>query len=161
PYDYPENIAAGLSAGSYAPPTSYSVESQAATGTAVKTFVVGFSMRSGLGANGGLSCNDILTPSGGPYTGYHSSICGTAGQAVPTAYSAYTSCCQLAKIAAAGGTSVPYFADTASDLSETFSAILAIVLQNTTTRAVPVQTPQLALTTGSAITPGSSLFLSS
>jgi type IV pilus assembly protein PilY1 len=142
PYDAPENIAAGLYAGSYNPSNGIpNAGSAAYSGNPVKTFVVGFSLSSGL--SGGGSCTDILTGTAPNYTGYDSSKCGSAGQSVPAAYSKYATCCELAKIASAGGTNFPYFADNQSDLNAALAAVLDVINgQSYTTRAVPVELGQ-------------------
>jgi type IV pilus assembly protein PilY1 len=147
PYDYPEAIAGGLFAGNYSPTPSANLGTTASmSGTSVKTFVIGFSLSSGLGSSGGGRCQDILTGTAPNFTGFDSSKCGAIGSPVAAGYSQYSSCCDLAKIAAQGGTSFPYFADSQDDLETAFGAILAIVKQNATSRATPVNMPQTSNT---------------
>jgi type IV pilus assembly protein PilY1 len=146
PYDYPEAIAGGLATGTYTPTVSANLASSTTqTGNPVTTFVIGFSLSSGL-PNGGGACTDILTGTAPNYTGFDKSKCGDIGQPVTTGYAQYSSCCDLAKIAAQGGSSYPYFADNQQDLESAFAAILAIVKAGSTTRATPVTMPQTANT---------------
>ncbi len=53
----------------------------------------------------------------------------------------FAACCELQKIAFAGGTTSAYFADTAGDLNKALGAIIASIAQNVTTRTVPAYSP--------------------
>jgi len=53
----------------------------------------------------------------------------------------FAACCELQKIAFAGGTNAAYFADTAGDLNKALGAIIASISQNVTTRTVPAYAP--------------------
>lgn len=53
----------------------------------------------------------------------------------------FAACCELQKIAFAGGTTAAYFADTAGDLNKALGAIIASIAQNVTTRTVPAYSP--------------------
>ncbi len=74
----------------------------------------------------------------------------------------FAACCELQKIAFAGGTSSAYFADTAGDLNKALGAIIASIAQNVTTRTVPAYSPATSSNINQN-TPNtnSSLFLSS
>jgi type IV pilus assembly protein PilY1 len=181
PYDYPQYIAKGLAAGSYDPTQGViNNESAAASGPPVKTFVVGFAPSSGFGDAGHTaSCNDILVPTGtdpdsGATTygvnyntgstvapmkcGQPSGLNGGGVDSGTPGDPTYATCCALAEIAVMGGTNQPYFADNQTDISTALSAILAIILQSTSTRATPVVLPQTA--TSNQGTYASSLFVS-
>jgi type IV pilus assembly protein PilY1 len=171
PYDYPENIAAGLSAGNYQPSMGV-VNNQSAQGSGakVKTFVVGFALSQPTPippSTATLHCSDVVNTTSTPPT-IDPTKCGTepmngadSGTAAtdPNA-AAYAPCCALARIAAAGGTSAPYFADNSTDLTAALNAILALIVNTETTRATPVVLPQTAnnATTGGA---ASATFISS
>ncbi len=148
PYDYPEYIAAGLAGGNYSPGNGViNAQSAAASGTPVKTFVVGFSLSSNLNDAGTASCNDILSGTAPNQTiNTSTAFCGTpqtnGSDSGTTGNPLYASCCALARIAVNGGTQAPYFADNQTDLQKAFQAILAIIVNNSTTRATPVLLPQ-------------------
>ncbi len=154
PYDYPEYIAAGLAAGSYGgEPGSGGVTtalSAPGSGAKIKTFVVGFSVEDPKVGATTLHCSDVVIAGSPPQV--DPTKCGTemlngtdagAGATDPNA-AAYAPCCALARIAVAGGTNAPYFAD---DLSSALNAILALIVSSETTRATPVVLPQTANTT--------------
>ncbi len=74
----------------------------------------------------------------------------------------FSSCCELQKIAYAGGTNQAYFADTAGDLNKALGAIIASIAQNVTTRTVPAYSPVVSSNINqNAQQTNSSLFLSS
>jgi len=156
PYDYPEYIAAGLAQGSYSPSAGVlNNQSASGSGAKIKTFVVGFALSqpTPVVGNPTLHCSDVVIP-GSPPT-IDATKCGTemlngvdAGTTAtdPNA-AAYAPCCALARIAVAGGTNAPYFADNSTDLSTALQAILAIIVNSETTRATPVVLPQTANST--------------
>jgi type IV pilus assembly protein PilY1 len=147
PYDYPEYIAQGLAAGSYSPGTGVvNAQSALGSGRPVKTFVVGFSASTNLGAGKNESCQQILL---GTYPNYtvDPTKCGVeslngGGDAGTNGDPTYASCCALARIAVSGGTTAPYFADNQTDLNSALQAILAVIVANASTRATPVLLPQ-------------------
>jgi type IV pilus assembly protein PilY1 len=94
----------------------------------VKTFVIGFAVST----INGISCSTI---------GPNDSHCVNND---PN----YASCCELQKIAYAGGTTSAYFADTAGDLNKALGAIIASIAQNVTTRTVPAYAPAVSTTNG-------------
>jgi type IV pilus assembly protein PilY1 len=59
----------------------------------------------------------------------------------PTTQALYGACCQLNRIAVAGGTSQAYFADNPGDLQNALATILAQIAKNFTTRTTPVYSP--------------------
>ena len=105
----------------------------------VKTFVIGFAVST----INGISCSTI---------GPNDPHCVSND---PN----YASCCELQKIAFAGGTNSAYFADTAGDLNKALGAIIANIAQNVTTRTVPAYAPAVSSTSGGQQT--SSVYLSS
>ena len=118
PYDYPEYIAAGLATGTYSPGAGViNAQSAAASGSPVKTFVVGFSLSSSLGDAGTSSCNDILQGTAPNQTIITDSAhCGvpqtSGGDSGTTGNPLYASVAALARAdtGANGGTQIPYFA---------------------------------------------------
>ncbi len=108
----------------------------------VKTFVIGFAVST----INGISCSTILP---------NDTHCVNNDPD-------YASCCELQKIAFAGGTTSAYFADTSGDLNKALGAIIANIAQNVTTRTVPAYSPTVSsnINQNSQQT-NSSLFLSS
>jgi type IV pilus assembly protein PilY1 len=164
PYDLPEAIAYGLANQHYAPGGAWSIgtNAQSKSGSGpypVLTFVVGFALSTNLGDAGTQSCKDILVGPVGSQT-VNPALCGAPGTSGPGAGTVYASCCALARIANAGGTQVPYFADNKTDLQAAFQAILAIIQSTASTRATPVLLPQSASASGGG-GPSGALFLAS
>jgi type IV pilus assembly protein PilY1 len=111
----------------------------------VKTFVIGLAVSS----IGGVACQSI-TPT------------DPRCQPSNALYPSFAACCELQKIAVAGGTNSAYFADTAGDLNAALGAIIATIAQNVTTRTTPAYSPSASSNSNQnqAVT-NSSLFLSS
>jgi len=104
----------------------------------VKTFVIGLA----ISTINGVSCSTI----------------GVNDQHCVNNDPNYAACCELNKIAYAGGTNSAYFADTAGDLNKALGAIIANIAQNVTTRTVPTYSPTVSQSGGQQ---SASLFLSS
>ena len=108
----------------------------------VKTFVIGFAVST----INGISCSTI-TPNDSHCVNNDAN---------------YASCCELQKIAFAGGTTSAYFADTAGDLNKALGAIIANIAQNVTTRTTPAYAPAVSSNINqNSATTNSSLYLSS
>lgn len=139
PYKLPEEIAAELALGSGGKHP-------------VKTFVIGFAVSSVQNGTTPVKCADLVK----------------GGTLDPTYCSSgadpkYAPCCELERIAIAGGTNNAYFADTPGDLNKALGAIVASIAQNTTTRTVPAYSPIVANPAGgtSSKVTNSSLYLAS
>jgi len=133
PYQLPEDIAANLALGS-------------ASQHPVKTFVIGFAVSSIMDGTTPVQCSTI-TPFDPRCTSND-----------PT----FAPCCELQKIAFAGGTGSAYFADTAGDLNKALAAIIASIAQNVTTRTTPAYSPVVSSSGNTtSATNNASLFLSS
>jgi type IV pilus assembly protein PilY1 len=151
PYDYPEYIAGGLRQGAYVQGGGVTnAASAGASGPPVLTYVVGFVPSSDLGGTSTQKCSDVVDTTTSPAT-IKSAYCGTemtnGVDAGAGGNPVYASCCALARIAAAGGTGAPLFADNATDLGAALQTILSLIIANETTRATPVILPQTANTT--------------
>lgn len=117
PYKLPEDIALELSTGG-------------ANKHAVKTYVIGFAVSSVKDGNTLVQCSSLVT------NGTLSSVC-----ADPSKQALYGACCELERIALAGGTTSAYFADTPGDLNKALGTIIANIASNQTTRTVPAFSP--------------------
>jgi type IV pilus assembly protein PilY1 len=115
PYATPDQTALTLSSGASGMPK-------------VKTYVLGFAVSQFADGARTVVCSQ-LDPT--------SSACTN-----PT--SQYAACCELQKIAVAGGTSHAYFADTAGDLQAALKAILDDIASASTTRTTPAFSPSVA-----------------
>jgi type IV pilus assembly protein PilY1 len=92
----------------------------------VTTFVIGFAVSSYQDDGQTLYCSNLVQ------NGTLSAVCNTAKSTDP-----FYACCELQKIAVAGGSTQAYFADTPGDLQNALGAILASIAKNTTTRTTP------------------------
>jgi type IV pilus assembly protein PilY1 len=158
PYDTAENVAYGLQHGQYTRaqglvPNVESEELSGPNGTTVSTFVIGFALSSFSKPNGQPGkCSDVVNTDGSLNT----TICGD-----PSMQATYGACCTLEKIAINGGTKTAYFADSAAALNTALGAILGSIVNASSTRTTPVQSPTV---TGSLSSTGgstSAVFLSS
>jgi type IV pilus assembly protein PilY1 len=113
----------------------------------VTTYVIGFATSSFTSDGGTLVQCSSLTPAqiatdcmpaGGP----------SAPPGSPPSDPTFLPCCQLENIAAAGGSTHAYFADTAQDLQKALGSILGSIGVNATARTVPTFSP--VLTAGNA-----------
>jgi type IV pilus assembly protein PilY1 len=110
----------------------------------VTTYVIGFATSSFSNDGGSLiGCKNLVT-SGTLAAACGSNDAGTPSPADPT----YAPCCELESIAAAGGSTNAYFADTAEDLQLALGSILKSIGANATARTVPTFSP--VLTAGNA-----------
>ncbi len=133
PYKLPEDIAAQLATGG-------------ANQHPVKTFVIGFAVSSIMDGTTPVQCSSI-TPSDPRCLNNDPN---------------FAPCCELQKIAVAGGTGSAYFADTAGDLNNALAAIMANIAKNVTTRTTPAYSPVVSSSGNQqSATNNSSLFLSS
>jgi type IV pilus assembly protein PilY1 len=155
PYDYAENIAGGLAQGSYTSATGLvpNVQSAAASGVMVKTFVIGFSASTFTKPDGtAAACTDVIQNGT-----INSAICSSTD---PTIKSTYSACCTLEKIAIAGGTTNAYFADSAGDLNNALGSIIGSIIKEVSTRTTPVASPVVTGTVGSTGGSQSAVFYS-
>jgi type IV pilus assembly protein PilY1 len=107
--------------------TAQSLFTPGGTAQPVTTYVIGFAVSSFQGDQGAtVYCSSLIS------NGQLSSVCND-----PTKQATYGACCQLQKIALAGGTNQAYFADTPGDLQVAIGTILAQIAKNTTTRTTP------------------------
>jgi len=96
----------------------------------VTTYVIGFAVSSFQDQGQTVYCSSLVQ------NGSLSGVC--LQNPVP---SQYAPCCELQKIAVAGGSGQAYFADTPGDLQNAIGAILADIAKNTTTRTTPAYAP--------------------
>jgi type IV pilus assembly protein PilY1 len=118
----------------------------------VSTYVLGFAVSSvnDGGTLVGCSTVDPASPTGPCQSG------------TPAQQQLYASCCQLQKIAIAGGTGHAYFADTPADLQTALAAILGNIAKKTTTRTTPSYSPVSSYSSGSMNAPSNeSVYLAS
>jgi type IV pilus assembly protein PilY1 len=101
----------------------------------VTTYVIGFAVSSIQDPNQASTvyCSSLVA------NGTVASVCN--GKPDPKNPSNYDACCELQKIAVAGGSNHAYFADTPGDLQNALGSILASIAQNTTTRTTPAYSP--------------------
>jgi type IV pilus assembly protein PilY1 len=99
----------------------------------VTTYVIGFAVSSFTDPTQGTSaaCSTLVT------NGTLSSKCTSNMVQGDPAFA----CCELERIAVAGGSNHAYFADTAGDLQAAIGAIFADIAKNTTTRTAPAYSP--------------------
>ncbi len=139
PYKLPETIAQELSTGGVGQHV-------------VKTFVIGFAVSSIKDGNTLVQCSSLVT------NGTLNAVCSD-----PTKQDLYGACCELERIAIAGGTQSAYFADTPGDLNKALGAIIANIASNQTTRTVPAFSPVIGSpsTNANQKVTNASLFLAS
>lgn len=125
PYARPEETAADLLNGVSA--------TAGMSGSKVYTFVIGFAVSSVKDGTTTVKCADLIK------NGSLSAVC-----ADPAKQTTYGACCTLSKMALAGGTDRPYFADTAGDLNAALTEIISKISKDSTTRTVPAYSPQVA-----------------
>ncbi len=119
----------------------------------VTTYVIGFAVSSYLGDQGQtIYCSSLAS------NGTLSAICDTAQPSDPD-----YACCELQKIAVAGGSNQAYFADTPGDLQNALGSILASIAKNTTTRTTPAYSPAVPTVGGDPNQPqtNTSIYLAS
>ncbi len=122
PYQLPEDTIAELAQGG-------------ANKHKVKTFVIGFAVSQIKDGNTIVKCADLVQ---------NNVLSATCSNPDPNVQALYGPCCELQKMAIAGGTGSAYFADTAGDLNKALGAIVANIAQNVTTRTVPAYSPVVA-----------------
>jgi type IV pilus assembly protein PilY1 len=144
PFDLPENTVAAL----------WNNGHPSGSNQFVKTYVIGFAVSKFDDATSSstVQCSSLVT------NGTLSSTCATA-----TPDSAFAACCELEKIAIAGGSSHAFFADTPGDLQSALGSILADISKQVTTRTVPAYSPVVTnvLADPSGLTPNSEVFYAS
>jgi type IV pilus assembly protein PilY1 len=143
PFDLPENTVATLWNNGHA----------AGANQFVKTYVIGFAVSKFDDASSNtVQCSSLVT------NGMLSSACATA-----TPDSAFSACCELEKIAIAGGSNHAFFADTPGDLQAALASILAEISTLVTTRTVPAYSPVVTnvLADPTGQTPNSEVFFAS
>jgi type IV pilus assembly protein PilY1 len=120
----------------------------------VKTYVIGFAVSKFDDAttNSTVQCSSLVQ------NNTLSSTCATA-----TPDSAFAACCELEKIAIAGGSTHAFFADTPGDLQSALASILAEISKGVTTRTVPAYSPVVTnvLADPTGQTPNSEVFFAS
>ncbi|MDP9000873.1 MAG: PilC/PilY family type IV pilus protein, partial [Myxococcota bacterium] len=116
----------------------------------VTTYVIGFAVSSFNDQGTTIYCSNLVNN-------------GTLAAACTNPTALYAPCCELQRIAVAGGTSRAYFADSPADLQKALASILGQIAKNTTTRTVPAYS---SVITNASVNPNSpttnaSLFLAS
>ena len=96
----------------------------------VTTYVIGFAVSSFQDQGSTVYCSNLIS------SGMLASACSD-----PTKQGTYGPCCELQRIAIAGGSTQAYFADTPGDLQNALGAILADIAKDTTTRTTPAYSP--------------------
>ena len=109
----------------------------------VTTYVIGFAVSSYQDQGTTVYCSSLAS------NGTLSATCNNNND--PT--QPYYACCELQKIAVAGGSSQAYFADTPGDLQKALGSILADIAKNTTTRTTPAYSPVVTNVTANANSP--------
>ena len=118
----------------------------------VTTFVIGFAVSSFQDQGTTVYCSNLVA------NGQLAAVCSD-----PTQQSLYGACCQLQKIALAGGSGSAYFADTPGDLQKALGSILSQIGKNATTRTTPAFSSIVSnvLADPNAPTTNASVFLAS
>jgi type IV pilus assembly protein PilY1 len=96
----------------------------------VTTYVVGFAVSSFQDQGTTVYCSSLVN------NGQLAAVCSD-----PNAPAKYGPCCELQKIAIAGGTSTAYFADTPGALQSALGTILSQIAKRATTRTTPAYSP--------------------
>ena len=118
----------------------------------VTTYVIGFAVSSFQDAGTTVYCSNLVSSG---------NLVGACSD--PSKAATYGPCCELQRIAIAGGSTQAYFADTPGDLQNALGAILADIAKNTTTRTTPSYSPVVTNVLSSPSTPqtNESLYLAS
>ncbi|HZU83027.1 MAG TPA: PilC/PilY family type IV pilus protein [Polyangiaceae bacterium] len=131
--------------------TAQSLHTPSNGAEAVTTYVIGFAVSSFQDQGTTIYCSNLVS------NGQLAAVCGD-----PSKQALYGPCCELQKIAIAGGTGQAYFADTPGDLQNALGSILSQIAKNTTTRTMPAYSPVTnALADPTSPQTNASLFLAS
>lgn len=143
PFQLPETIAGAL----YQPSSS--------SNQLVTTYALGFAVSSVNDDGTLVNCSSLVS------NGQLAAICSDTTN--PTRDALYAPCCELQRIALAGGSGHAYFADTAGDLNAALGSILAQIARNATTRTTPAYSPVITNVIANPNTPATneSIFLAS
>lgn len=132
PFQFPETIAGSL----------YNSGQASGSQQFVTTYVIGFAVSSfqdegpqAVSPGSLINCSSLVT------NGTLSATCGSSATGPPDPL--YAPCCELERIANAGGSQHAYFADTPTDLQSALGTILASIATHATTRTVPTYSQTL------------------
>lgn len=136
-------------------------------GSQVVTYVIGFAMASYSDPASSGTCSSLvnsgaLSSSCNPSSNsYASSVLADGVTPNPNYDANLAACCELEKIAIAGGSGQAYFADSPGDLQSALGSILGRIAQQATTRSVPAYSPVVTNVIASATTPNQDIFYAS